>query len=70
MRLRRFYAIMHLKVGEARMKQVNTNLTESQFSSNLKVSSRLKSRFDRINDAIRFIYEIKGNKFCLGKYDP
>ena len=61
---------MHLKVGEARMKQVNTNLTESQFSSNLKVSSRLKSRFDRNNDAIRFIYEIKGNKFCLGKYDP
>ena len=52
------------------MKQVNTNLTERQFLSNLECSSRLKSRFDRNNDAIRFIYEIKGNKFWLGKYDP
>ena len=49
---------------------INTNLTEKQFLSNLECSSRLKSRFDRNNDAIRFIYEINGNKFWLGKYDP
>lgn len=52
------------------MKQVNTNLTERQFLFNLELASRLKSRFDRNNDAIRYIYEIKGNKFWLGKYDP
>ena len=57
-------------VGDDKMKQVNTNLTERQFLSNLELGSRLKSRFDRNNDAIRFIYEIKGNKFWMGKYDP
>ncbi len=52
------------------MKQINTNLTQRQFLSNLERLCRLKSHFDRNNDAIRFIYEIKGNKFWLGKYDP
>lgn len=52
------------------MKQISTNLTERQFISNLERNCRLKSRFNKNYDAIRFVYEIKGNKFWLGKYDP
>ena len=68
LRICRFCAIIHLKVGDY-MKSINTHLTERQFLNRLEQLPQSKDCLsDKCGESGVYVYNIKSNQFWLGKY--